>query len=649
MTEEKGHIAKKIGVYICQCGSNISDYVDVGNVCEVISQDEEVSLAKVIMFACADASQKEMIADIQNESLDAIVVASCSPKLHLNTFRSVTERGGLNGYHYVQVNIREQDSWAHSDRPDEATDKAISLIRAGVARAGLSEALSPVSIPACKDVAIIGAGAAGMRAAIELARLGVNVHLIEKEHFVGGRTAQWDDMSMTDQSGTEIITGLYNQIIRYNNITLHTGAAVVASKGSIGNYLVKVKIEPRHVGRPYDTEAIKKAIEACPVEIEDAFDFGLTRHKALYINHPGQLPSWPAIDMKACTHCGECLKHCNNIDLDEENTVIDINVGAILLTTGFDPYKPIKGEFGYQEIREVVTLQQLKRLLTLNQDELWFRSKQIKRVAFIYCVGSRQEEGGKEYCSRYCCTSAIHTAIQLREKFGVPYIYHLHRGIRTYGKQEILYENSSRAGDRYLRFLDDDPPVVEQNNNEIRITINDFMTNSRAITMKVDLIVLVTGMVPRLNKELVDILKIPLGKDGFYNEIHPKLRPVETVIDGLVIAGCCQAPKNLPESVSSSLAAVAKIYSLISKGFVQIEPTQAVVNSEICTWCGKCSDACPIDAIEKVETEKGPVARVLESNCKGCGMCTPVCPEEAIDIKSYSNAEIRSMIEALAE
>jgi heterodisulfide reductase subunit A len=648
MIKEPNFTGKRIGVYICQCGSNISDYVDVEKVREEISRGKGVSLAKITMFACADSAQKEIVADIQNEPLDAIVVASCSPKLHLNTVRGVAERGGLNPYNYVQVNIREQDSWAHSDKPAQATLKAIHLIRAGIAKVSLSEPLTPMTIPAENSVAIVGAGVAGMRAAIELADLGVNVHLIEREHFVGGRVAQWGKMSMTNQTGEEIITELYHEVKKRESIRVYTGANIIASKGSIGNFNIQVKIQPRYVEPPCDPESFKKAIEACPVEVDDEFNFNLTKRKAIFFNYRSEFPAMPVVDMAACTRCEECLKYCHGIRLDQQYRIIEIHVGSIFLATGFNPYEPKKGEFGYQEHPNVITFQQLKRLLDLTKGEFRFRGKKIERVAFIYCVGSRQIDGENKYCARYCCTSAIHAAIQLRQELKVPFIYHINKGIRTYGKQEILYEQSSTSGDVYLQFVEDDPPVVEVLNNPIKVTVNDLLTAHMEVTVTTDLVVLITGMVPRVNTELISILKVPLGKDHFYNEIHPKLRPVETMIDGLVIAGCCQGPRNIAESASSALAAVSKVYSILNKGEIKLEPTLAIVNPAACEWCGKCLEACPFDAIERIETEKVPVARIIESNCKGCGMCTPVCPTEAIDIKGYTNPEVRSMIEAMS-
>ena len=648
MSKEPESKEKRIGVYICRCGSNISDYVDVEKVCTEIKNEKNVRLSRVMMFACADSSQKDIIADILNEPLDAIVVASCSPKLHLHTFRAVAERGGLNPFNYVQVNIREQSSWAHSDHPDQATEKALDLIKAGIARVFLSEPLNPITIPAENSVLILGAGVAGMRSAIELADLGSQVYLVDREFFVGGRVAQWGKMATTDQTGEELVKSLYQQIRNRKNIKVFTGAHVISSKGSIGNFDVQIKVIPRYVEPPCDPEGFSKAMEACPVTVDDEFNFGLTKRKAIFHNFRSEFPAFPVIDMAVCTRCGICARYCQGINLDQKEEIVQIHAGTIFLATGFNPYEPRKGEFGYGQLPNVISLQQLKRLLELTTGEFRFRDKKIGSVAFIYCVGSRQMDGDNKYCSRYCCTSAIHAALQLRQEFHVSNIYHLNKGIRTYGKQEILYEQSSRAGDIYLQFIEDEPPVVEANGEKARLTINDILSDKHEISLSADLVVLVTGMVPRENNDLNRILKVPIGKDKFYNEIHPKLRPVETVIDGLVISGCCQGPRNIHESVGSALAAVAKVYNVINKGEIQLEPTLAVVDPDVCEWCEKCAEACPFDAIEKVQTEKGWVAQVIEGNCKGCGMCTPVCPTNAIDIKGYSNREIRSMIVAMS-
>lgn len=633
------------------CGSNISDYVDVEKVKKTVEKIDGVLLAKTTMFACADSTQQEIANDIKEQNLDAIVVASCSPKLHLFTFRNVAIRAGLNPYNYVQVNIREQGSWAHSDNPPLATEKAIKLVQGGIARVKYSKELSSIKIPSENAVAVVGAGISGMRAALELGEMGTNVHLIEREYFVGGRTSQWNVLFTSNETGQEVISRLYKQVISHPKITLYTGTEIIGKKGSVGEFNLTLKIKPRYI-KPeckLDKDKLQKAIDVCPVELDDDFNFNITKRKAIYKNYDSEFPEIPAIDYDACNKCGKCAILCDEIDLDQQPEEKIITVGAIQLSTGFNPYEPTKGEFGYNEIDNVITLQQFKRLIELNGGNLTYNNKEIKNIAYIYCVGSRQVEGSNKYCSRYCCTSAIHTAILVKNKY--PHInnFHFNRGIRTYGKQEKLYHEASEAGDIFLQSFEEAPPQIEKIGNETIVKINDILTNNEELEVSADLVVLVTGMVPRDYKNLVSILKVPIGRDKFFNEIHPKLRPVETVIDGVFISGACQAPLNITESVKSSLSAASKVNSLVSAGEIELEPTMAVVHNDNCTWCGKCSDACPYDAISKIKLADKEVAEVFKSLCKGCGMCLPVCPENAIDLIGYTDIEMESMIEALIQ
>ncbi|NOQ27351.1 MAG: FAD-dependent oxidoreductase [Bacteroidales bacterium] len=639
----------KIGVYICMCGSNISDYVDVEKVKAVAEKIDGVHVAKTTMFACADSTQQEIENDIKEQNLDAIVVASCSPKLHLYTFRNVAIRGGINPYNYVQVNIREQGSWAHSNTPPLATEKAINLVKGGIERVKHSKELTPIKIPSVNAAAVIGAGIAGMRAALELAEMGTTVHLIEREHFVGGRTSQWNVLFTTNETGQEVITRLYHQINSHRKITLYTGTEIIEKKGSVGEFNLTLKIKPRYI-KPdckLDKEKLEKAIAVCPIEVDDDFNFNITKRKAIYKNFDSEFPEIPAIDSELCNKCGECVKICDDIDLNQLPEEKIISVGAIQLCTGFNPYEPTKGEFGYKEIDNVITLQQFKRLIELNGAKLIYNNKEIKNIAYIYCVGSRQIDGPNKYCSRYCCTSAIHTSVLVKKKY--PHInnFHFNRGIRTYGKQEKLYHEASEAGDIFLQSFEEAPPQVEKTGNETIVKIKDILTANEELEVCADLVVLVTGMVPREYEGIVHLLKVPLGRDKFFNEVHPKLRPVETVIDGVMISGACQAPLNITESVKSALAAGSKVNSLISSGEIELEPTMAIVHNDRCNWCDECTNACPYNAISKVIVKGKELAEVSKALCKGCGMCLPVCPVNAIDLIGYTDIEMESMIEAL--
>jgi heterodisulfide reductase subunit A len=566
---------ERIGVYICHCGGNISDYVDVSRIKDLVKNEEGVVVSKNVMFACADSNQKEMIKDIEDEKLDAIVVASCSPKLHLHTFRNVALRGGINPYNYTQVNIREQCSWAHSDTPGEATLKAAGLIRSGIRKVSYSEALENIEVSSTRAVVIIGAGVSGMRASIDLAKMGNHVYLIEKENTIGGNIAKWKDLFITGQKGNAVIETLDKQIKELKNITLFTGAKIEKVSGSLGNFFVHVKIGT-----------------------ED----------------------------------------------------LNLKAGAILVTTGFDSYQPEEGNFGYKQYPGVITLPEFRELIDKNEETLTYNNHKVRSIAYIYCVGMRQTKGENKYCSRVCCTTAIHSSLMVHEKYKEMQVYHIYRDIRTYGKQELLYERSSKSGDIYLKYEEKTPPVVEQSGSKLLIKVKDELTKRQELELETDLVVLVTGMVPRSDsKQISELLKIPIGNDKFFNEIHPKLRPVETVINGVFLGGSCQGPKNISESVQSSLAAAVKINALTKNPTIQLEPIIARINFDACTWCGKCAEVCEYDAIHPLEMHGKTVASVNEAVCKGCGICTPICPVDAIDIAQYSNNEIEGMIDGFME
>lgn len=639
---------KKIGVYICHCGGNISDYVDVEKVRQAVEGEADVFLAKTTMFACSDTNQKEMVEDIKTNNLDSVIVASCSPKLHLQTFRNVSERADLNKYTYVHANIREQASWAHSDNKMGATEKAIHLVKAAIAKSRYAEALEANKIKAIKSVAIIGAGIAGMKAAISLSDKNCDVILIEKDPFIGGRVAQWDSLSTTTETGQELVSRLYSDLIKRENIILLTNSEVIENKGSVGNINLKIKKKPRYVNASCNPNDLNSAIEACPIELPDEFNFGLINRKAIYKNYPSQYPQTPVIDIENCTHCGACEKVCNSIDFTEKDEIIEISVGSVLMATGFDPYTPEHGEFGFEESEKIITLPQFKNLIDSQKDKLIYKGKEINNIAYIYCVGSRNPGEGNKYCSRNCCTSTIHAAITAKNKFSEITNFHFTRGLRTYGKQEILYADSLQQGDIYIQSNDDTLPTVNTNGKKPVIKVNDILTSGKEIEVEADLVVLVTGMVPRADNSIGTLFKLPKGRDKFYNEVHMKLRPVETAIDGITIAGTCQGPKNISETSNSALAAATKSYSILSKGELETYPLIATIEADKCQWCGACEKACPFDAILKVEKDGKTIAEINNAVCKGCGMCAPVCEPDAINLIASSSSEIMSMIDALA-
>jgi heterodisulfide reductase subunit A len=640
---------RKVGVYICHCGGNISDYVDVDRVKAAVEEELGVTVSRTTMFTCSDASQTEMIKDIMEQGLDGLVVASCSPKLHLTTFRGVAERAGLNPFQYVQVNIREQCSWAHSDDREGATEKAIGLVKGGLEKARLTEPLEPVRVTSVKNVLVLGAGIAGMRAALEMADLGVEVFLVERDHFIGGEVARLGRMYPSGRKGGDVAAELYDDIRKRGNIHLFTGAELKSKEGYIGNFNLRVRIRPRFViGTEGDFE---KAEAECPVEVPSEMHRGLRTRKAIYLPGGSARPEKWAIDQDSCTGCGRCAEICpGSIDLGQEEEFMMLDAGAVITATGFDSYSPGEGEFGYGT-GGVVTLPQFESMIENTGSRLEFGGREIRDVVFIYCVGSREsrdKDNGNRYCSRFCCNAAVGAALNASEKISGLRTWHLYRDVRTYGKFELLYEQASKDGAIFCRFDPKSPPVVEDEGERLLVRVNDLLTGGDEIGIPADLVVLVTGMVPAANDELTAILRLPTGEDGFFNEIHTKLRPVETVIDGVYIGGCSQGPRNSTESIASSLSCVAKAAALLVKGYVDLQPFIAYVENDLCTWCGECEKACPYSAIEKTEEGGREIAVVKDVLCKGCGACLPVCPSNATQLKGFTDDQIKAMIEAFA-
>jgi len=564
---------RRIGVYICHCGGNISDYVDVEKVRQAVANEPGVAVAKTAMFTCSDATQQEIIRDIREQNLDGLVVASCSPKLHLHTFREVAGRAGLNPYRYTQVNIREQCSWTHTDDHAGATEKAVRLVRAGIARTKLTEPLQPMVIDTVPAVLVVGAGIAGLRAAIGLADLGLSVYLVERAPAPGGRVGGFGAMYPHGKNGRQLINRLTVEVGKRELVTLFTNAEIVEKSGTIGSFSVKIRVG-------------------------------------------GDAP-------------GE----------------ISAGVGAIIVAAGFDDYQPDEGEYGYG-MEGVLTLPEFKKLLDGAAGELEYNGRKIKDIVYIYCVGSRQQDGENpnRYCSRYCCSAAVHASLQVSEQSPRTRQFHLYRDVRTYGKYELMYNEAREKGAVFCSFNRDDPPGVTRGpDGRLTVTVRDMLTYGEELEIPADLAVLVTGMVPAQNSGLVELLKLPLGRDRFFNEIHPKLRPVETMVDGVFICGACQGPKNSSESVASALAAVSQGASILKKGYVELEPLIAEVDPEVCDLCGECFDTCPYSAIEK----DASAVRINSVQCKGCGGCAPVCPRGAINLKGYTDGQVKSMIDAL--
>jgi heterodisulfide reductase subunit A len=661
----------RIGVYVCTCGGNIGDVVDTEAVARALGKLPNVVVARSYIFMCSEPGQNMIAEDIREHSLNRVVVGACAPSLHELTFRGTLTRAGLNPYLFYHVGLREQDSWVHHHNPKAATEKAIRLMAAGLAKARLLKSLEPIELRAEKHALVIGGGVAGLRSALAIARLGLSVTLLERSPFLGGRMAMLDRVFPRGENAREVLHGLIVQVLAEPGITVHTGAEVVGVKGYIGNFEVQVRQHSRGVRE--NATGVEAAIAACPVMVPDEFNGGLTRRKAIYYRYQGCYPAGAAIDWTDCTRCGDCLKApgVGGIDLEEEPSEFVVPSGAIVVATGFTPYEPPVGEYGFGQLPGVITLPQLERVLAADGPtggRLEWDGLPVRRVAMIHCVGSRQVEGlhgpqpdgeVNNYCSRVCCTAVLNAANEIRERFPGVDVFDLYQDIRTYGRgHETHYLNASRNRVTFLRYFAEEPPEVarapEGEPYPILVKVKDQLTWGEEIEVPVDLVVLAVGMMPTPITDLHGLLNISPGHDRFLLEVHPKLRPVETASAGIVLAGTAQGPMTIQESCAAASAAASKVAVMLRRGEVELEPYVAQVDPERCNGSMACVEICPTPgALEMIPAEgkggNGQQARVVTANCKGCGLCVSACANRAIDLLGWGLDQYEAMVDALTE
>jgi heterodisulfide reductase subunit A len=654
----------RVGVYTCHCGGNISHVIQCERVAKALGKLPDVVVARTDPSFCSDAGQAIIEHDIKELGVNRVVIGACAPSLHEQTFRNAVKRAGLNPYLYHHVGIREQDSWVHSDDEEGATEKAIRLMAAGVAKARLLTPLDPIRLGAEREALVIGGGVAGLRAALDIARQGIRVTLVEKSPFLGGRMAQLESVFPTDEEPRRLLHDLIREVAAHPDITLLTQAEVTGVSGYVGNFNVQVTQHSRGVSAGM-AEAV---MAACNQETPDEFNYGLTRRKVIYRPYAGCYPATPAVDWDHYDG-GPIQVDGKSVVLNDEPKVHELIAGAIVLATGFDPYEPHQGEYGYGEIPEVVTLPQLIRIMSRipEGEPLTWNGHPVRDVALIHCVGSRELEGVHEpqadgqvnnYCSRVCCTASLHTAVELRQRFPRLNLYELYQDIRAYGRgHEEIYRRAQASMVRFIRYHGDERPEVlaapAGDTHPVLVRVMDYLTYGEEIEVPVDLVVLAVGMMPRQIDTLVDMLKVSRGADRFLLEVHPKLRPVEMAVRGIVLAGTAQGPMNIQESLSAASAAAAKVAALLGQGRVELPPFVARVDEGRCTGTGACVSACQEEGAIVLQTfqENGREVKravVTPANCTGCGACVGACPNRAIDVQAWTLAQYEAMVDAIA-
>lgn len=637
----------KIGIFVCECGGNIGDVVNVKAVLEAVKEWEGVVVAKYNKYLCSRPAQEIIINAIKKKELDRVVVASCSPRMHLPTFQGVLEQAGLNPYMLEFVNIREQASWVHGPKPSEgATKKAISLIKGGYEKSLELEPLERISEKSSREILIVGGGIAGITAALELGYLGHKVHVVERKPSIGGNMAKLTKVFPTLDCAQCILTPRMAEVGRNPNVRLLTYSEVQEVSGRPGNYTVKVSMKPRGV----DTETCRSCgvcTKVCPVTVLDEFNEDLSERKAAYVEFPQAVPSTYVIDFDACTKCAKCEQMCpsKSINLEDKGKAVELNVGAIIMATGYELYDAnMLKIYGYGVYKDVITMMDLERLTSASGPTGGFIKRadgsDVKKMAIILCAGSR-DKNYVPYCSRICCMYSLKQAFLLKKMLGID-VYIYYTDIRATGKgYEELYWRDEEAGVVFIRGKVAE--IWKKNNGKLIVLAEDTLMGE-VREDEFDLVALATPMVPASGlKELAGKMRLSLGEEGFVQEKHPKLDPVDSLVTGIFACGCALSPKDVRDTVSDALGAAAKASLFLKGEYITTSPEKAFVIEDLCDGSGLCVPVCPVNAITLEEGK----AKINPFICIGCGACIPVCPREAIDFKNSTNRQIIANLRGL--
>jgi len=649
----------RIGVFVCQCGTNIASTVDTERVAEEAKKLPDVVYATTYMYTCSEPGQQEIQRAINEYNLQGVVVAACSPRMHEPTFRRAVEKAGLNRYMFEMANIREHVSWVSNDR-EANTKKAIELVRMAVAKLRFNQPLFPSRVAINKRVMVIGGGVAGIQAALDCADAGLQVVLVERKASIGGKMAQLDKTFPTIDCSSCILGPKMVDVSQKENIVLHAYSEVESVSGYVGNFTVKIRKKATYVDWKACT-GCGACMEKCPSrKVPDEFNEGLSFTRAINIPFPQAIPKKATINPKYCLYftkgkCGVCAKICpaKAIRYDMTDEVITEEVGAIIVATGYDLFDPsVYGEYGAGHYRDVITGIQYERILSASGPfgghiKRPSDGKEPKDVVFIACVGSRDASVGRPYCSGVCCMYIAKQAILTKDHIPDSRCYVFYMDIRSPGKNydEFVRRAQEEYGVQYIRgrvgkiYPKGDRLVVQGMDTLLGIQIE----------VEADLVVLATGIEASEGaRELAEKLHISYDQYGFFMESHPKLRPVETNTAGIYLAGACQGPKDIPASVAQGSAAAAKVLALFARDTIETSPQVASVNERACIACGKCIEVCPYGAIRWKELKGGiRKAEVLTTVCQGCGLCNATCPPKAIQLQHATDNQILAEIEEL--
>ena len=660
---------QKIGVFVCHCGTNIAATVDVARVAEMLGREPGVVFATDYPYMCSQTGQQMIQDKIRELGLTGVVICSCSPRMHEQTFRKACAKAGLNDYMVEIANIREQCSWIHKDR-QEATEKAVILGRAAIAKVQLDAPLTAGSSPVTKRALVIGGGIAGIQTALDIAEAGFEVDIVEKQPTIGGKMTQIDKTFPTLDCAACILTPKMVDCAQNDKIHIYAYSEVEHVGGFVGNFHVKIRRKARFVKEDVCT-GCGACTEKCPQKkVPNEFNLGLDTRRAIYIPFAQAVPKVATIDPDSCNmlkngKCGVCAKVCTAgaIDYKQKDEIVEREYGAIVAATGFQPIDLSKfDEFAYSKSPDVVSSLEFERLMnaagptggTLLRPS---DGAHPKTIVFVQCVGSRCEDAqkGKSYCSKICCMYTAKHAMLCREKYPDTDVYVFYIDVRTPGKN--FDEFYRRAVEEYgVHYIKGMVGKVVPEGGKLKVQASDLLDN-RQLHIDADMVVLAAAIEPdKSARSVATMLTASMDTNDFFTEAHPKLRPVESPTAGVFLSGTCQGPKDIPETVAQASAAAAKVIGLLCKDSLTCNPCVAEPNEQMCNGCSNCEKVCPYGAITYADKEfRGPnrttlirrVAQVNPAVCQGCGACTVACMSGAMDLKGFSNKQILAEVDAI--
>ncbi|MHA1481170.1 MAG: 4Fe-4S binding protein [Candidatus Thorarchaeota archaeon] len=594
----------RIGIFPCKCGKNIGAVVDIDALAEFSKTLPSVVFVQVNQYTCADPGQKEIQEAIKEHNLNRVIVASCSPTMHEETFRKAVKGAGLNPYLCIMTNIREHVSWVHRNDPEAATEKAKDLVAMSVAKALTLEAQPELDVPVTQTAMVVGAGVAGMQAALDLGDMGYKVYLIEKQATIGGIMAILDKVFPQNDCSICILGPKMVDVIQHPNLKVITVAEVEEVSGYVGNFSVKVKQKSRYVDIDLCTSC-GDCVEVCPVDVPSRVDQNLTWRKAIYIPFPQAVPSSFIIDIDACLgmdllRCGKCYDRCEKqaIIPEDGGAIYEFDVGVIILATGFEPADPAKSpRLGWGRYPNVISTLEFERLINAagpTEGKLVRPSdvQKPKSVAIIQCVGSRDLES-RSACSNFCCAESVKCAQLIKEHYPDTEVVIYYQDLRMHGKYfEDQYKKAREEGIKFIRGRVGEIQEYPGTRN-LRLSVEDT-THNKLLMVDFDMVLLSMGA-----EGTAGSVPIPISvtSDKFYIESHPKLRPVDTSSAGIFICGGAESPKDIRDSVIQASAAAGRAAIILGKGRYPMEALAAKIQQDLCTRCGTCVKRCPYGAI----------------------------------------------------